>query len=152
MHPLRRLEALVFADELAISLLPEVSYAWMPKGFQVKVMTPGTNEKHYLAGALELATGTVHHALGPRETNELSRELLQRLDGAYPTAHCKRIYVVVDNYTIYKAKAVEQWLAKQLCFELLLLPTYCPRANPIKRAFSNVHDLCTRNHTRKRCP
>jgi hypothetical protein len=30
------------------------------------------------------------------------------------------------------------------------LPTYCPRANPIERAFGDVHDLCTRNHTRKR--
>jgi transposase len=34
--------------------------------------------------------------------------------------------------------------------ELLFLPTYCPRANPIERAFGDVHDLCTRNHTRKR--
>jgi transposase len=33
---------------------------------------------------------------------------------------------------------------------LLFLPTYCPRANPIERAFGDVHDLCTRNHTRKR--
>jgi hypothetical protein len=35
---------------------------------------------------------------------------------------------------------------------LLFLPTYCPRANPIERAFGDVHDLCTRNHTRKRLP
>jgi transposase len=33
---------------------------------------------------------------------------------------------------------------------LLWLPTYCPRANPIERAFGDVHDKCTRNHTRKR--
>ena len=31
-----------------------------------------------------------------------------------------------------------------------MLPTYGPRANPIERAFGDVHDLCTRNHTRKR--
>jgi transposase len=35
-------------------------------------------------------------------------------------------------------------------FVLLWLPTYCPRANPIERAFGDVHDKCTRNHTRKR--
>ena len=35
---------------------------------------------------------------------------------------------------------------------LLFLPTYGPRANPIERAFGNVHDLCTRNDTRKRLP
>jgi putative transposase len=147
---LRLCEALVFADELDIHLLPKVGYAWMPQGTQVEVMTPGTNEKHYLAGALELATGTLHHAVGPRKTNELFRELLQRLDEAYPAPHYKRIYVVVDNYKIHKAKAVEQWLAKHPRVELLFLPTYCPRANPIERAFGDVHDLCTRNHTRKR--
>jgi transposase len=147
---LRLCEALVFADELDIHLLPKVGYAWMPQGTQVEVMTPGTNEKHYLAGALELATGTLHHAVGPRKTNELFRELLQRLDEAYPAPPYKRIYVVVDNYKIHKAKAVEQWLAKHPRFELLFLPTYCPRANPIERAFGDVHDLCTRNHTRKR--
>jgi hypothetical protein len=32
---------------------------------------------------------------------------------------------------------------------LLWLPTYCPRANPIARAFGDVHDKCTRNYTRK---
>jgi hypothetical protein len=36
------------------------------------------------------------------------------------------------------------------CFTLLWLPTYCPRANPIERAFGDVHDKCTRNHKRKR--
>ncbi len=30
------------------------------------------------------------------------------------------------------------------------LPTYCPRAHPIERAFDAVHDKCTRNHQRTR--
>ena len=33
---------------------------------------------------------------------------------------------------------------------LLLLPRYCPRANPIECAFGDGHDGCTRNHQRKR--
>jgi putative transposase len=147
---LQRWEALVFADELDIPLLPKVGYAWMPQGTQVEVMTPGTNEKHYLAGALDVATGTLHHALGPRKTNGLFRDLLQTLEAAYPAAQYQRIYVVVDNYQIHKAKAVEEWLAKHPRVRLLFLPTYCPRANPVERAFGDVHDLCTRNHTRKR--
>src|SRR5262249_24749837 len=47
--------ALFFADELDISLLPKVGYQWMPKGAQVEVLTPGTNEKRYLAGALDVS-------------------------------------------------------------------------------------------------
>jgi transposase len=61
-----------------------------------------------------------------------------------------RISVVVDNYRIHKAKAVTQWLASHPRFEVLWLPTYCPRANPIERVFGDVHDKCTRNHKRKR--
>ena len=55
--------ALFFADELDINLLPKVGYQWMPKGEQVEVLTPGTNEKRYLAGALDLTTGIVTHCV-----------------------------------------------------------------------------------------
>jgi putative transposase len=147
---LKRCEAMVFADELDIHLLPKVGCAWMPKGTQVTVMTPGQNQKHYLAGALEPTTGTLHHCLGPRKTNALFRDLLGRLEVHYPAEWYTRLYVVVDNYKIHKAKAVEQWLAAHPRVTLLLLPTYCPQANPIERAFGDVHDLCTRNHTRQR--
>jgi transposase len=143
-------ERMVFADELDIHLLPKVGAAWMPKGSQEEVMTPGKNEKHYLAGALNLATGKILHCRGPRKNNALFRDLLTLLDRTYPERWVKRIYVVVDNYRIHKAKAVEQWLETHPRFVLLWLPTYCPRANPIERAFGEVHDKCTRNHKRKR--
>jgi transposase len=149
---LRRCEVLVFADELDIHLLPKVGCAWMPKGTQLEVMTPGQNQKRYLAGALDLSTGTLHHCLGPRKTNALFRELLTRLDECYPADRYTRLYVVVDNYKIHKAKAVEQWLAAHPRVRLLFLPTYCPRANPIERVYGDVHDCCTRNHRRKRLP
>ena len=51
--------ALFVADELVINLLPKVGAQWRPKGEQVEVMTPGSNEKRYLAGALDLTTGTL---------------------------------------------------------------------------------------------
>jgi transposase len=147
---LKRCEAMVFADELAIHLLPKIGAAWMPQGTPLAVMTPGTNAKRYLAGALELSTGILRHGCGPRKTNALFRALLQTLAATYPAPQFERVYVVVDNYKIHKAKAVEQWLAQHSRFTLLFLPTYGPRANPIERAFGDVHDLCTRHHTRKR--
>lgn len=143
-------EVMVFADELDIPLLPKVGAAWRPKGSQEEVMTPGQNEKHYLAGALHLATGKILHGLGPRKNNALFRDLLTLLDRPYPEQQVRRIYVVVDNYKIHKAKAVGQWLATHPRFALLWLPTSCPRANPIERAFGDGHDKCTRNHKRKR--
>lgn len=142
--------ALFVADELDLSLLPKVGYQWMPKGTQAEVLTPGTNEKRSLAGALNLATGSIEHCIWYRKTTGLFLDLLATLDRAYPASACTRLCVVADNAKIHHAGEVEKWLAAHPRFELLFLPTYCPRANPIERAFGDVHDKCTRNHTRKR--
>jgi transposase len=142
--------ALFFADELDISLLPKVGYQWTPKGEQFEVLTPGTNEKRYLAGAWDMRRGTIVHQVWWRKTHGLFLDLLGTLDRAYPPLHYTHLYLVVDNYKIHKAQAVERWLAAHPRFKLLFLPTYCPQANPIERAFGDVHDKCTRNHKRKR--
>jgi transposase len=140
---LRAHEVRVFADALDIHLLPKVGAAWMPHGTQEESMTPGTNEQHYLAGALPLATGQMLYGLGARKTNGLFRALLTLLDTTYPASSVTRLYVVVANYCMHKAQAVTQWLANHPRFELLWFPTSCPRANPIARAFGDVHDKCT---------
>jgi transposase len=142
--------ALLFADELDINLLPKVGYQWMPKGEQVEVLTPGTNAKRYLAGALDLTTGTITHCVWYRKQTGLFLELLDTLDRTYLAPLFTHLTVVVDNAKLHKAERVQQWLATHPRFELLYLPTYCPDANPIERAFGDVHDKCTRNHTRKR--
>jgi len=98
---------------------------------------------------LRIATGKVLYCLGPRKNNGLFRDLLTLLDTTYPAPDVTRIYIVVDDYCIYKAKAVTQWLANHPRFQVLGLPTCCPRANPIERVFGDVHDKCTRNHKRK---
>jgi transposase len=142
--------ALFFADELDIPLLPKVGYQWMPKGEPVEVLTPGTNEKRSLAGALDVRTGTIVHRVWWRKTHGLFLDLLQALDHAYPPLRFPHLYVVADHSKIHKAQAVEQWLAAHPRFELLFLPTYCPKASPIERAFGDVHEKCPRNHKRKR--
>jgi transposase len=147
---LRAGAALFFADELDLSLLSKVGYQWMPKGEQVEVLTPGTNEKRHLAGALNITTGTITHCLWYRKTTGLFLDLLQTLDRTHPARTFYRLSVVVDNAKIHQAVAVQNWLAAHPRFDLLYLPTYCPQANPIERAFGDVHDKCTRNHTRKR--
>ena len=150
LETLGKRAVVLFADELDIHLLPKVGYQWMPKGATVKLVTPGQNQKHYLAGALEPRTGRLIHCTSPRKTNALFRALLDRLEWLYPQEQFTKVWVVVDNYGIHKAKAVEQWLAAHPRFEVLFLPTYCPKANPIERAFGDVHDQCTRNHQRTR--
>jgi hypothetical protein len=44
---------------------------------------------------------------------------------------------------------VAEWLAAHPRVTRLLLPTSCLQANPMERALGDVHDRCTRNHTRR---
>ena len=141
-------EVLLFIDELDIHLLPKIGYQWMLRGTQTEVMTPGTNQKRYLAGALNHATGKITHVIGERKNRWLVINLLRALGRQFPAA--TKIYLVADNYRIHKAKAVEEWLTNHPRFEIVWLPSYCPKANPIERAFGDVHDKCTRNHKRTR--
>jgi putative transposase len=143
-------EALLFADELDLHLLPKVGAQWMPQATQVEVITPGKNERRYLAGALNSNTGRVHHCVWFRKMTGLFLDLLNLLDRAYPVRRFDRIYVVADNGKIHKAAMVRRWLQQHPRFVLLFLPTYCPRANPIERCFGDLHDKVTRNHRRKR--
>jgi DDE superfamily endonuclease len=122
----------------------------MPKGEQVEVLTPGTNAKRYLAGALDLTTGTIPHWVWYRKQTGLFLERLDTLARTSLAPLFTHLTVVVDNAKLHKAERVQQWLATPPRFEVLYLPTYCPDANPIERAFGDVHDKCTRNHTRKR--
>lgn len=145
---LKPTEALFFADELDIHLLAKIGYEWMPRGTQVEVMTPGTNRKYYLAGALNYATGKMLAVTGARKNRWLFIDLLQLIDRRCPATKFTRLYVVCDNYCIHTAKTVEAWVALHPRFELVFLPAYCPQANPIERAFGDVHDKCTRNHKR----
>jgi hypothetical protein len=143
-------EVLGFADERAIHRLSKVGAAWMPKGNQEAVRTPGQHENHYLAGVLHLATGKILHGLGPRNSHVLLRDLLPVRDRTSPEPQVRPIDVVVDNDKMHKAKAVGQWLATHPRLTLRWLPTSCPRANPLERACGDGHDTCTRNHKRKR--
>jgi transposase len=150
VETLRSRQALLFVDELDIALLPKTGYQWMRKGTQGEVLTPGQNEKHYLAGGWDARTGVIHYGFGERKTNVLFRQLLDLVENRYPAQRYDRVYLVADNYRIHKAQAGQQWLAAHPRFEVLWLPTYCPRANPIERVFGDTHDKVTRNHKRKR--
>ncbi len=50
---LSRHEALFYADEVDIHLNPKIGPDWMLPGVQRLVVTPGNNEKRYLAGAYD---------------------------------------------------------------------------------------------------
>ena len=87
----------VVADDLARHLWPKVGAAWMPRGRQEEGRTPGQHEHHELAGARQLATGTLLHGLGPRKHTGFLRDLLTLVERTYPEPQGRRSYVVVEH-------------------------------------------------------
>ncbi|RRO04729.1 IS630 family transposase [Pectobacterium aquaticum] len=133
-----------YQDEVDIDLNPKIGADWMPKGQQKRIVTPGQNQKHYLAGALHAGTGRVNYVSGSSKSSDLFINLLETLRRTYRRA--KTITLVLDNYVIHKSRKVERWLAENPKFRLLFLPTYSPWLNPIERLWLSLHETITRNH------
>jgi transposase len=143
----RQREVVLYLDEVDIHLNPKIGDDWMLTGQQKTVLTPGQNQKRYLAGALNARTGRLTWVEGPRKTSALFVSLVDHLvRRAY--ARAKRIHLVLDNFRIHSSRAVEaahrRW-GDRVVFHFL--PPYCPDSNRIERFWKDLHDNVTRNHT-----
>jgi transposase len=143
---LPRREYAFYEDEVDIHLNPKVGLDWMVEGQQKEVLTPGKNEKRYLAGALDVRTRVLIWVEGARKTSYLFLALLDRLLELYPQA--RRLHLILDNYRIHKSVIVEAALGGYLRgkVELHFLPPYCPDDNRIERIWQDLHANVTRNH------
>ena len=117
----------------------------MLRGEQRRIVTPGKNQKFYLAGALDVRTGALHTTGAATKNAALFCDLLRLLAAELPRA--RRIHLVVDNYGIHSERVTQQTLAA-LGGRIVLhfLPPYCPDANRIERVWQDLHANVTRNH------
>lgn len=138
----------VYEDEVDIHLNPKIGWDWMVRGQQKEVVTPGNNEKRYLAGALDVASRQLIWVEGKRKASALFIALLAKLVATYPRA--KVIHVILDNSRIHSSKitgaALAGWGGR---IQLHFLPPYSPEENRIERVWQDLHGNVTRNHT---CP
>ena len=61
--------AVVLAEETHLNLLPHAQASWTLRGARPQVLTPGTNRKATVLGALEMSTGQWVYLLGRRVTS-----------------------------------------------------------------------------------
>jgi transposase len=141
-------EPVYFCDEVDIHLNPRIGRDWMLRGSQRVVLTPGNNEKHYVAGALNALTRELVWADAPRKTSELFCALLRELGRRHITA--RAIHLILDNFSIHQSRRTVAFIQRYgALFKLHFLPPYCPSANRIEREWQELHAMVTRNH---RCP
>jgi transposase len=140
-----RAEPVLYADEVDIHLNPKIGRDWMLRGHQRRIVTPGKNEKFYLAGALDVQSGELVTTGGLKKNAHLFCEFLRLLATTYSRA--RRIHVVLDNYRVHSAHRVTRTL-DELRGRIVLhfLPPYCPDANRIERVWQDLHANVTRNH------
>ncbi len=154
LNELRRLEQratakepVFFADEVDIHLNPKIGLDWMPRGLQRQVLTPGQNQKRYIAGALNATTRTLTWVAGNRKNSDLFCQLVWRLVGEHRTA--RRVHIILDNYIIHSSRITRRCVAEFGGRVVLhFLPPYCPDANRIERVWLDLHANVTRNHRR----
>ena len=141
-------EVVLYVDEVDIHLNPKIGPDWIKRGRQKNVLTPGCNEKRYLAGAWNPNTCRLIYFEGKRKNNLLFLELLHRL-AIKVYLNARRIHLILDNYAIHDSLqvrlAMKSTAAKNL--ELHFLP-YSPDHNRIERIWKDLHDNVTRNRRR----
>lgn len=138
-------ELVLYEDEVDIHLNPRIGRDWMLPGQQKLVLTPGQNQKAFLAGAYNPKTGRIVCVDGDRKAVWLFLNLLRALLLVYRSV--RRIHLILDNYAIHKSQQVEAFLRTVgQKIQLHFLPPYCPEENRIERLWRDVHDSITRNH------
>ena len=138
--------AAVYLDEVDVHLNPKIGLDWMNHGKQKEVITPGTNDKRYLCGAMDANSGVLCWVKGEKKNSLLFVRMLRKLaNEVYPDA--KVIHVVLDNYRIHSSKISREAVA-ELGGRVVLhfLPPYCPDENKIERVWLDLHANVTRNH------
>ena len=139
-------EPVLYSDEVDVHLNPKIGRDWMLPGQQRRILTPGKNQKFYLAGALDVLTGVLHTTGAARKGAALFCELLLLLDKRYGST-VRRIHLIVDNYAIHSARETLRVLdALGGRIVLHFLPPYSPDANRIERVWQDFHANVTRNH------
>jgi transposase len=128
-------DAVVLAeDETHISLLPWVRATWIVRGSRQQVMTPGTNRRRSIFGAVDLATGRFLYQVTRRAVSTTFIAFLAHLLAAYPAAPV--VAVVCDNVIIHRSKLVKRWLADHPRVRVLHGARYSPHDNPVERIWA----------------
>jgi transposase len=118
-------------DETHINLLPWVRATWIPRGQRQQVMTPGTNRRRTIFGAIDLATGRFCYQVCRKAVSASFTAFLEQLLAAYPAAPV--VAVVCDNVIIHHSKIVGRWLAAHPRVVMLHGARYSPHDNPVER-------------------
>jgi transposase len=94
-------------------------------------MTPGTNRRRSIFGAVDVASGRCFYQVARRAVSAGFTAFLAQLLASYPAAPV--VAVVCDNVLIHRSKLVNRWLAAHPRVRVLHGARYSPHDNPTER-------------------
>jgi transposase len=118
-------------DETHVNLLPWVRSTWIVKGTRQQVMTPGTNRRRSLFGAVDLRTGRWFYQVARKAVSATFIQFMEHVLAGYPTAPV--VVLVLDNVLIHRSKLVQAWLRAHPRMRLVYGARYSPHHNPVER-------------------
>jgi putative transposase len=141
-------ETWVFTDEVDVNLNPPIGPMWMRRGQQAEVVTPGDNEKRYLAGSQHWRTGTVLVTAGDPGQGRNADLFVRHLeDLRHRLRRYRVIHVLCDNARAHNCSKVARYLGEhEGRLVVHYLPKRAPECNPIERVWWHLHDEITRDH------
>jgi transposase len=120
-------------DEAHLDLLPTVRATWTLRGQRHHVLTPGTNQRATIFGALNVTSGAWFY-LWARRTAAGFIAMLDLLLATYPDVPA--VAVICDNDGIHHAGSVGQWAAAHPRLRLVYGAAYSPHDNPVERVWA----------------
>jgi transposase len=132
-------------DETHTNLLPWVRSTWIAPGQRQQVMTPGTNRRRTIFGAVDLRTGRFLYQVTRKAISASFTGFCEHLLAAYPAAPV--VAVVCDNVIIHRSKIVQRWLKTHPRLRVLHGARYSPHDNPVERIWGTLKAWLANNPT-----
>lgn len=137
-------EAVLFADAVHPEYQSRPAFGWFPKDSKPGVRTTSGRQRVNIHGAVNLETFDFRFVQSERIDARTTRQLLEKIEAAYPSKRV--IHLFVDNARYHHAKALQPWLnAPERRVKLHFLPSYAPHLNPIERLWGVMHRHITHN-------
>ena len=149
MNGLEADEAVVFGDAVHPEHQSRPAHGWFLRESRPAIAATSGRKRINIHGVLNLEDGLFRFVEAEKINAETTRQLLQKLESAYPSKPI--IHVFLDNARYHHAKVLQPWLqAPERRIKLHFLPTYAPHLNPIERLWGVMHKHVThsRHYTR----
>jgi transposase len=118
-------------DETHVNLLPWVRSTWVLRGTRQQVLTPGSNRRRSVFGAVDLASGRWFYQVARKAVSATFIGFVEHVLAGYPNAPL--VVLVLDNVAIHRSKQVQAWLRTHPRVRLVYGARYSPHHNPVER-------------------